>query len=81
MQSKKISKYILIFGLIFLIPLTILISGLIYYSFSGNLDFNPGLLAIINNLFFWLGWIFLIVGVLILKNFNRDWLYTTIFLF
>jgi len=81
MQSKKIGKYILILGLIFLIPLTIVISGLIYYSMIGNLDFNIELLAMMGNLMFWLGWIFLIIGVLILKDFNRDWLYATIFLF
>jgi hypothetical protein len=81
MYNKKIGKYSLLIGLILLILIPILISGLVFYNSTGNLRFDTGLLLLAGNILFYLGWFLLILGVLILKDFNRDWIYITVFLF
>lgn len=81
MQNKKFGKILCILGFILIIPFAILISGLVYYSSIGNLDFNIGILILIGNILGWIGWILLIIGVFIIKNFKRDWIYTIGLLF
>ena len=81
MQRKSFGKILAILGFILIIPFTILFSGLVYFSSIGTFDFGIGALILLGNILFWIGWIFLILGVFIIKNFKRDWIYTIGLLF
>ena len=81
MQSKSLGRILIIVGFILIIPLTILFNFLSFKYLIGTNGINIELLNLLSNLLFWTGCILLVIGVFIVKNYKRDWIYTIGLLF